>query len=93
MTAGQEGNQNLPDDTVLADDRLAQLSLQPRGHLGNALERERLADRPLRHVQIALGHSTEVYHAPFAVRGSRFVESGEMIRVLGIGSGIGDAGS
>ena len=39
VAAGQEGNQDLADDALLADDDLRELPLEPRRELGDALER------------------------------------------------------
>ena len=39
MTAGNEGNEDLADDTLLPDDRLGELGLEPPRRLGDALER------------------------------------------------------
>ena len=38
VAAGEERDQDLPDDALLADDRLGELALEPAGHLGHALE-------------------------------------------------------
>ena len=40
VPAGQERDQDLADDALLADDRLGQLAFEPAGHLRDALERE-----------------------------------------------------
>ena len=42
VAAGEERDQDLADDALLADDRLGQLPLEPPGHLGDALDWRRI---------------------------------------------------
>ena len=41
VAAGEERDQDLADDALLPDDGLGELALEPAGHLGDALERDR----------------------------------------------------
>ena len=49
VAAGEERDQDLVDDALLADDDLGELALEPAGQLRHALERDRrLARAPVR---------------------------------------------
>ena len=58
VPAGEEGDQDLADDPLLADDDLGQLALETAGQLGDAFDRNRRRVT-LGEMKAALGHGHE----------------------------------
>ena len=56
VPAGEKRNQDFAQDATLADDRLPELALQPRRHLGDAVDRYRRVGRAPGDVHAPFGH-------------------------------------
>jgi hypothetical protein len=98
VAPSDERDQDLPNHAPLPDDRFRQLSLEPPGNLGYALE----GYRGLRvgETKGPIGHNGErrrVYYVPigssFKVQGSGFMVQGSGFRVQGAGFNFGVQGS